>query len=108
MRKFTPTFFAAFRYFGVASAICGLIYFIYEFFYVGGFATCYRNELLEGENEDDEFKEGLRNGKIGKKIGKSGGKIETLEPFLDLPTRRCSVISTHSAKFGKIRHMSNE
>jgi len=97
----------AFRYFGVAAAICGLIYFIYEFFYVGGFATCYRNELLEGKNEDDESKEGLRNGKIGK-TEKSGSKSETLEPFLDMPTRRCSVISTHSAKIGKIRHMSNE
>ena len=99
--------FTAFRYFGVAAAICGLVYFIYEFFYVGGFATCYRNELLEGKNEDDESKKGLRNGKIGK-TEKSGSKSETLEPFLEMPTRRCSVISTHSAKIGKIRHMSNE
>ena len=63
--------FTAFRYFGVAAAICGLVYFIYEFFYARGFATCYRKELLEGKNEDDEFKEGLRNGKVKK----SGSKI---------------------------------
>lgn len=43
----------AFRYFGVASAVCGLIYFSYEYCYAGGFAHYYRNIKKDHEVVDD-------------------------------------------------------
>ena len=52
----------AFRYFGVGAAIFGLIYFLYQYFYAGGFASFYRAEL--------------------QKEKKTENTLETMEPFL--------------------------
>ena len=53
-----------FRYFGVGAAIFGLIYFLYEYFYAGGFAIFYREELQKKKTEPEN-------------------NVESLEPFLD-------------------------
>ena len=53
----------AFRYFGVGAAIFGLIYFLYQYFYAGGFALFYRAELQNKKTEEEKT-------------------LDTLEPFL--------------------------
>ncbi len=58
----------AFRYFGVGAAIFGLVYFIYEYFYVSGFATYYRPSLKKKDKTE------TKNPKQ---------EEETTEPFLD-------------------------
>lgn len=59
----------AFRYFGVAAGFFGLIYFIYEYFYAGGFALFYRDALKEKDKTVEVQEE-----------------METKEPFIEKAT----------------------
>ena len=47
----------AFRYFGIGAAVFGLIYVFYEYFYAGGFAIFYRDDLKEKVQSQKETME---------------------------------------------------
>ena len=69
----------AFRYFGIAAAVTGLIYFLYEYFYAGGFARYYRKNL-PNNTEDNTINTDHDDEK------------DTIEPFLALRARKGSII----------------
>ena len=66
----------AFRYFGVGATIFGLIYFLYEYFYEGGFAKFYRKDLQKKGKQS-------KAGELPPKDDPENCKEETTQPFLD-------------------------
>ena len=75
---YTRSIGKAFRYFGIAAAVTGLIYFIYEYFYANGFARYYRKSLQNKPNNDNGNEE----------------NPETMQPFLDMKDMRRNSVNT--------------
>ena len=65
----------AFQYFGIAAAVTGLIYFIYEYFYANGFARYYRKSLQKKEND-------------AKVDANDQENPETMQPFLEMQGKK--------------------
>ncbi len=50
----TGSLATAFRDFGVGAAVFGALYFVYEYFYVGGFRSLYKIRVATKDNDIKE------------------------------------------------------